>query len=98
MVIYFFAPNRLIWRAHEAGGVSVNDPVYKRGVQFLLRTQDADGSWYVNKRAMPANNYFDAGFSHGQSQYASFNGTCWATIALLETVNEKRPAGAASSR
>jgi hypothetical protein len=43
----------------------------------------------VNKRAFPANNYFDAGFPHGESQYASFNGTCWATMALLETTAKK---------
>ncbi len=57
--------------------------MYQRGVRFLLRTQEADGSWFVNKRAIPLNNYFDTGFPHGQSQYASFNATCWATMALL---------------
>jgi hypothetical protein len=40
----------------------------------------------VNRRAIPANNYFDAAFPHGQSQYASFNATCWAMMALLPAV------------
>ena len=58
----------------------------------MLRTQDEDGSWFVNKRAIPANNYFNAGFPHGESQYASFNGTCWATMALLQATEAGRSA------
>lgn len=83
-----YATGQALYALREAGGMAVTDPVYKRGVQFLLRTQDDDGSWFVNKRAFPANNYFDAGFPHGQSQYASFNGSCWATLALLETIGQ----------
>ncbi len=68
----------------------VTDAAYRRGVSYLLRTQDEDGTGFVTKRAIPANNYFDAGFPHGESQYASFNGTCWATMALMETVQPKK--------
>ncbi|MFN8140173.1 MAG: ankyrin repeat domain-containing protein [Fimbriimonadales bacterium] len=78
-----YATGQSLYAMHVAG-VSSSDAAFMRGVKYLLRTQDADGSWYVNKRAIPANNYFDAGFPHGQSQYASLNGTCWATLALLE--------------
>jgi len=85
-----YATGQALYALHVGAGLPVNDPVYKRGVQYLLRTQDKDGSWFVNKRAVPANNYFDAGFPHGESQYASFNGTCWATMALLESVGGKR--------
>lgn len=80
-----YATGQALYALHEGGGMSVNDPVYQKGVKYLLRTQDEDGSWFVNKRAIPANNYFDAGFPHGQSQYSSFNGSCWAMMALLET-------------
>jgi hypothetical protein len=82
-----YATGQALYALHLAGGLPVTDPVYKRGVRFLLRTQDDDGSWFVNKRAMPANNYFDAGFPHGESQFSSFNGTCWAMMALLETID-----------
>ena len=87
-----YATGEALYALHVAGGLPVSDPVYQRGVQFLLRTQDEDGSWFVNKRAVPLNNYFDAAFPHGQSQYASFNATCWATMALLPAVDRVPPA------
>jgi ankyrin repeat protein len=57
----------------------------KRAVDFLLRTQDEDGTWYVAKNTGAFNNHFDASFPHGYSQYASFAGTCWAVLGLMET-------------
>ncbi len=83
-----YATGQALYALNQAG-VPVTDAAYQKGVEYLLRTQDADGSWFVYKRALPANNYFDAGFPHGQSQYASFNGTSWATLALMATVPKK---------
>lgn len=82
-----YATGQALYALHIAGGLPTSNIAYQKGVKFLLRTQDEDGTWFVNKRAMPANNYFDTGFPHGQSQYSSFNGTCWATLALLQTVD-----------
>ena len=85
-----YATGEALYALHAAAAMPVADPIYARGVQFLLRTQDEDGSWFVNKRALPLNNYFDGGFPHGVSQYSSFNGTCWAMIALLQTIDRPR--------
>ena len=79
-----YATGQALYALRVGGKVSTSDPAWHRGVRYLLRTQDADGTWFVNKRAMPANNYFSVGFPHGESQYASFNGTCWAVLALLQ--------------
>lgn len=89
-----YATGQALYALHVGGGLPAADPAYQRGVQFLLRTQEADGSWFVNKRALPVNNYFDAGFPHGVSQYASFNATCWATMALAQTVVPPQQAAA----
>jgi len=91
-----YATGQALYALHAGGGLAVSDTVYQKGVQYLLRTQEDDGSWFVAKRALPANNYFDAGFPHGQSQYSSFNGTCWATLALLQTVDSQQQAKTAS--
>ena len=84
-----YATGEALYALGVAGKVSAKDPAFDRGTQFLLRTQDPDGSWFVNKRAIQANNYLDGGFAHGQSQYSSFNASCWATMALLQTLEPR---------
>jgi ankyrin repeat protein len=93
-----YATGQALYALQVAGGVPVTDPVYQRGVQFLLRTQEEDGSWFVTKRAIPANNYFNSAFPHGESQYASFNATCWATMALMQTIDAPRPGSQHAAR
>ena len=58
------------------------DPVYEKGVRFLLGSQLADGSWYVRTRAIPVQPYFDSEFPYGQDQFISAAATNWATMAL----------------
>jgi ankyrin repeat protein len=68
--------------ALQGAGMSVSDAAYKRGLQFLLKTQQEDGSWYVKTRAMAIQPYFDAGSPHGFDQWISDAATSWATMAL----------------
>lgn len=68
--------------AMQTAGLPVSDPAYQRGVEFLLKTQMEDGSWYVKTRALALQPYFDAGFPHGVDQWISAAGTSWATMAL----------------
>ncbi|HEX9369236.1 MAG TPA: prenyltransferase/squalene oxidase repeat-containing protein, partial [Vicinamibacterales bacterium] len=66
-----------------SGTLTAADPVVRRGVEFLRKTQLADGSWFVARRAIPIQPYFDAGFPHGKDQFISAAATNWATQALL---------------
>ncbi len=84
-----YATGQALYALHVGGGIPVTGPAYKTAVKYLLRTQDRDGSWFVNKRAAFRNNHFDAGFPHGKSLFASFNGTCWAMMALAQTIPSK---------
>jgi ankyrin repeat protein len=68
--------------ALQTAGLLVSDPAYQRGVQFLLNTQQEDGSWYVKTRALGFQPYFDNGFPHAYDQWISAAGTSWATMAL----------------
>ncbi|HWD00684.1 MAG TPA: ankyrin repeat domain-containing protein [Candidatus Sulfopaludibacter sp.] len=74
----------------QTAGMSVSDPAFQRGVQYLLKTQQEDGSWYVRSRAMAFQPYFDAGFPHGFDQWISAAGTSWATMALSLASNGSR--------
>jgi hypothetical protein len=88
-----YATGLALYALRAGGGVTANDASIQKGVAFLLRTQDEDGSWYVNKRAGSANYYFDSGFPHGESQFISFGATCWASMALMECQSKSETAG-----
>ncbi len=62
--------------------MSANNPVYQKGVDYLLRTQAADGTWHVKTRAIWLQPYFESGFPYGQDQFISTAGTAWASMAL----------------
>jgi ankyrin repeat protein len=70
---------------HEAG-MRVNDDVYRKGIDFLLTTQHADGSWLVRTRAFPVQPYFESGFPFDRHQWISAAGTAWAAKAIALTL------------
>jgi ankyrin repeat protein len=77
-----YATGQTLFALSEAGIIGAADPVYRRGVQFLLRTQREDGSWYVKSRAPKLQPYFQSGFPYDHDQWISMAGTAWAAIAL----------------
>jgi hypothetical protein len=78
-----YATGQALFSLHEAGAKAVATPNYRRGVEYLLRTQLADGSWFVRTRCFPVLEYSNSGFPHGRSQFISAAATCWATMALI---------------
>ncbi len=74
-----------------SGTLTAADPVVRRGVAFLRRTQFADGSWFVARRAIPIQPYFDAGFPYARDQFISAAATNWATQALLYATKSGTP-------
>jgi ankyrin repeat protein len=69
--------------ALKEAGVAAKDPVYKKGVQYLLNSQLEDGSWHVRSRAVPLQPLFDSGFPHERDQWISAAGSNWAALALI---------------
>jgi ankyrin repeat protein len=89
-----YATGQALYALHMGGDVPTWAEPYRRGVEYLLRTQDDDGSWLVTKRAVPVNTYMDGGFPHGESQYISYGATCWASMALMLAAKPDVPADA----
>ena len=71
----------VLYTLHELG-VASSDAAYRRGVNYLLRTQLADGSWHVKSRAPKFQPYFQSGFPHDHDQWISSAATAWGAIAL----------------
>lgn len=68
-----------------AGELSTKDPAYQSGLEFLLQSQQEDGSWHVVSRSKPFQPYFESGFPHGKDQFISMAASSWATAALILT-------------
>ncbi|HUA58428.1 MAG TPA: ankyrin repeat domain-containing protein [Verrucomicrobiae bacterium] len=91
-----FATGRALY-ALQTAGLPASDAAFERAVQFLLKSQLEDGSWYVKTRALALQPYFDAGFPHGFDQFISAAATSWATYALAQAA-QSRPAASAGER
>jgi hypothetical protein len=66
---------------HRAG-LKATDPLYQKGLDYLLRTQKPDGSWFVQTHALPLQPPIDSGFPYGPSQWIS----AWATAYSAEAM------------
>jgi ankyrin repeat protein len=80
---------------HDGGGVAIIDASYQRGIEFLLKSQAADGTWHVTSRLHPpaplSPPYFDAGYPNGHDQFLSMQGASWAVMALSYALEPSRP-------
>jgi hypothetical protein len=77
-----------LFALHEAG-VPVSDAAYRRGVQFLLKNQYHDGSWFVKTRAFPVQPQMESGYPFGYNQWISAAGASWATAAIAYTLPDR---------
>jgi ankyrin repeat protein len=76
-----YATGQALFTLHELG-VPPSDLAFKRGVQYLIRNQQPDGSWHVVSRTAKIQPYFDTIFPYGHDQWISNAATSWATAAL----------------
>jgi ankyrin repeat protein len=82
-----YATGQALYALHAAG-LKASDASYRKGADYLLRTQLEDGTWFVKTRAFGFQPYFETGFPHGRSQFISTVATSWASIALTYTLAE----------
>ena len=78
-----YATGQALTALKESGLLKAGSPQYKRGIEWLLKNQKADGSWQVKTRSKPIQKYFESGFPYGKDQFISISATCWAVMALV---------------
>ena len=76
-----YATGQSLYALHAAGGPRSGFRM-QGGVDFLLTTQQEDGSWFVRSRSVKFQPYFESGFPYGDDQWISAAGTSWAALAL----------------
>jgi mono/diheme cytochrome c family protein len=82
-----YATGMTLWALANAGVVQPGHETYRKGVRFLLATQEPDGSWHVSSRATKFQIYFESGFPHGHDQWISTMATGWAAAALSPAID-----------
>ena len=80
-----YATGQVLFTLYELG-VPPGTASIRRGTEYLLRTQAADGSWRVAGRAPKIQPYFESGFPYGPDQWISSAGTSWAVLGLSYAV------------
>ncbi len=78
-----YATGTVLVALNRSSHLAVDDPIYQRGIRFLINTQNEDGSWHVVSHSKPFQEYFESGFPHGVDQFISATATGWAVLALL---------------
>jgi squalene cyclase len=81
-----YATGQSLYALNQVGQLNADEPAYQKGISFLLRAQNDDGSWKVQSRSYPVIPFVETGFPHGNSQFISAAGSNWATMALLLAV------------
>jgi ankyrin repeat protein len=76
-----YATGSALFALHTAG-IKSNSPEFRKGLEYLLKTQLDDGTWHVARRAFPFQPTMKSGFPHSRDSWISAAGTSWATIAL----------------
>ena len=75
---------------HDSGEVPITDAHWQRGIDWLLKTQAADGSWHTATRLYPpaplSPPYFESGLPYGHDQFLSAQGSAWAVMALADAL------------
>lgn len=84
-----YATGEALYALAVAAKMSPKNPVYAKGIRYLLGTQAADGSWHVKTRSLPFQPYFDSGFPYGHDQWISTAGTSYAIMALALAAEER---------
>jgi N-acyl-D-amino-acid deacylase len=84
-----YATGEVLYALAESGMAGGHRFEYERGVQFLMRTQQPDGSWHVASRAVRFQQHFEAGFPYGKDQFLSATATSWAAMALMLSTRDR---------
>jgi ankyrin repeat protein len=85
-----YSTGEVLVALHDAGHFSIADRVWKRGIDYLVTTQAADGSWHVASRLHPPAQvspaYFESGYPYAHDQYLSASAASYAITALSEAL------------
>jgi hypothetical protein len=90
-----YATGQAMYALCESGMVKPSDDIYQNGLNYLLKTQESTGAWFVRTRSYGVQPFFSSDFPpNDENQFISAAATNWADLALLEALpDESRSKG-----
>ncbi len=86
-----YATGQTLYALYESGMEQPGDAVYQKGLNYLLKTQDENGAWFIATRSFPIQPYVDSDFPpYDNNQFISAAGSNWAVMALLNALPDKK--------
>ncbi len=86
-----YATGQTLYILSHVNALPSDHPAVLRAVDYLLKSQEADGSWFVKTRIKPIQRFFDNGDPHGKNQFISMSATGWAVAALASIHKKTNP-------
>jgi len=77
-----YATGTALVALQDADELAPEQAAFRRGLAFLIASQQPDGTWHVETRSRPFQTYFESGFPFGKDQFISMSATSWAVTAL----------------
>jgi Prenyltransferase and squalene oxidase repeat len=85
-----YATGQTLYALYESGMEKTYGAVYQKGLDYLLKTQDKEGAWFVPTRLFPIQPFVNSDFPpYDDNQFISAAGTNWAVMALLNALPDK---------